>query len=108
MLEADPLRFAELQRRYLSNPNVYCINELVTFDGERSLDSLLMNTPLPKQFDLISIDVDGSVSQPASESVNNPWEKESESWWSLSRCLDDRSGMTTTSGRACSASSRRW
>jgi hypothetical protein len=60
MLEADPLRFGELQRRYLSNPNVFCINELVTFEGERCLDSLLMSTPLPEIFDLMSIDVDGN------------------------------------------------
>jgi hypothetical protein len=60
LLEADPIRFAELQRRYRENDRVYCINELVTFEGERCLDSLLMNTPLPEDFDLLSIDVDGN------------------------------------------------
>jgi hypothetical protein len=36
------------------------LNTYVSFEGRNKLDDLLENTPIPKNFDLLSIDVDGN------------------------------------------------
>jgi len=61
LLEADPDRFQELHQRYVENPSVTCLNEMVAFEGEKSIDSLLKHhTSIPQDFDLLSIDIDGN------------------------------------------------
>jgi hypothetical protein len=58
MIEADPLKY----NRLVGNMKEYgtvCMNAFVRPDGENKLDNLLNITPLPKHFDLLSIDVDG-------------------------------------------------
>lgn len=57
LIEADPSNFAVLKERYKDRPDVHCLNEFVT--PENSLDKLLASTPIPKKFDLLSIDIDG-------------------------------------------------
>lgn len=57
-IESDAGKFAELKTTYKGFP-VMCLNSKVEIDGINSLDSLLKNTPCPKDFDFLSIDVDG-------------------------------------------------
>lgn len=58
MIEADPSKFKSLcenMKRY----DTICINAFVRSQGPSSLDCILRQTPIPKDFDLLSIDVDG-------------------------------------------------
>lgn len=58
-IEADPNPFAILANRYQENPSVICINKTIDFEGENRLDEIFKETPIPSDFDLICIDVDG-------------------------------------------------
>jgi hypothetical protein len=51
--------FEALRERYKNNGKVICLNEYVQARGAKSLDALLAGTPIPKRFDLLSIDIDG-------------------------------------------------
>ena len=59
-VEADPARFQDLLKTYQGNARAHCLNCFVTFEGENSLQNLLKQTPIPKDFDLLSIDIDGN------------------------------------------------
>jgi len=59
LIEANDDRFAELSKLYASRPDVHCIKTLVQFEGPSCLDSIFATTPLPLDFDLLVIDVDG-------------------------------------------------
>ena len=58
MIEADPLKYNLLLKNMKAYDTV-CINTFVRPEGENNLDNILSQTPVPKQFDLLSIDVDG-------------------------------------------------
>lgn len=58
-IEPNTARYAELERTYAGNPNAICVNELVELEGDRCLDAILAKTPIPAEFDLLSIDTDG-------------------------------------------------
>jgi len=58
MIEADPLKYNLLVEN-LKTYDTICINAFVRSEGEYKLDNILSLTPIPKQFDLLSIDVDG-------------------------------------------------
>lgn len=60
LIEASEQRFTELVNTYRDNPRAICVNKLIRFEGEDSLDDALAATPIPKNFDLLSIDVDGN------------------------------------------------
>ncbi|APB33391.1 hypothetical protein GlitD10_1071 [Gloeomargarita lithophora Alchichica-D10] len=64
MLELEPVLGLKTYKvpieRYEDHPQVICARRLVSFEGENSLDSIFIQTPVPKDFDLISIDVDGN------------------------------------------------
>lgn len=60
LLEADATYFEKLEAAYKDNPNAHCVRAFVSFAGASSLDTLLARTPLPKVFDLFSLDVDGN------------------------------------------------
>jgi hypothetical protein len=60
MIEASPEKFKELQRTFVDQPQVHCVREFVTFQGDTSLDSILARTPLPRDFGVLSIDIDGA------------------------------------------------
>jgi hypothetical protein len=60
MIEAQKKKYKELIRTFSGNKEVYCINKFVNFEGPGSLDEILNNTPIPQDFDLLSIDIDGN------------------------------------------------
>jgi hypothetical protein len=58
MIEADPFKYGLL----CGNMKAYgaiCVNAFVRSEGQNKLDNILSSTPIPKEFDLLSIDVDG-------------------------------------------------
>ena len=59
-VEAAADRFQDLVKTYGDNPNAHCVNCFVTFEGGNSLENLLRRTAIPKDFDLLSIDIDGN------------------------------------------------
>jgi hypothetical protein len=60
LIEADTTYFEKLAEVYKDIPRAHCLNEFVEFEGRQSLDSLLARTPIPKDFDLLSVDIDGN------------------------------------------------
>lgn len=60
LIESDPERFRALKRTHAGRANVFPFNRLVSFEGHDRLDALLGQTPIPRDFDLLSIDIDGN------------------------------------------------
>ena len=60
LVERGKTRFKDLQRNYLQNPNVTTINRLVGFGKGDNLYQILRDTPIPVDFDFLSIDIDGN------------------------------------------------
>lgn len=58
LIEADAERIATLKRNF-PQENVHIRNEFVTFEGPSALDNILGETPIPQNFDFLSIDIDG-------------------------------------------------
>ena len=58
LIEGDPDRFADLVANSPSD-RVHAIKAWVAIEGDLRLDALLASTPLPRDFDVLSIDVDG-------------------------------------------------
>jgi len=59
-VEADNERYKELLETYKNNKNAICVNAFVNFTGDFALDAILERTKTPKNFDLLSIDIDGN------------------------------------------------
>ena len=60
LIEGDPARFAALSGRHAERPDVHALHRMVGFEGPDRLDQLLAATPVPIDFDLLSIDIDGN------------------------------------------------
>jgi len=60
LIEADRTYFERLEKEYAQDTGAVCLNEFVSFEGEESLDKIFARTPLPRTFDLFSLDVDGN------------------------------------------------
>jgi len=60
LIEADAASFDALQRNTANRPNVTPLRRLVGFEGPDRLDAILAGTPVPHDFDLLSIDIDGN------------------------------------------------
>ncbi len=58
LIEGDKKFFNELKRNIKSD-KVIKLNKLVTFEGSNKLENILQDTKIPKNFDFLSIDVDG-------------------------------------------------
>lgn len=59
-IEADQTYFEKLKIEFKDIKQAHCINAFVSFYGENSLDKIFSQTPLPKNFDLFSLDIDGN------------------------------------------------
>jgi hypothetical protein len=60
LIEADPKRCVDLQQRHGANSRVMALNRFVGFSASDGLDRLLADTAIPRDFDLLSIDIDGN------------------------------------------------
>lgn len=60
LIEADKTKFKVLQETYKSNNKIHCVRAMVGYDTHNNLDVILAKTPIPKNFDLLSIDIDGN------------------------------------------------
>ena len=60
LIESDAEKFKDLQRNCAQYPAVISVNEFVGFGDRDSLDTILEVTPIPHQFDFLSIDIDGN------------------------------------------------
>ncbi len=60
LIEADRTYFEKLQQEYSGVERTHPVNAFVSFEGEYSLDRIFAKTPLPRTFDLFSLDVDGN------------------------------------------------
>jgi hypothetical protein len=60
LIEADAARFVTLQANVASNPKIIALRRLVGFGADDNLDTILRQTPVPRDFDLLSIDIDGN------------------------------------------------
>ena len=59
LIEGDKEPFKECEERFAEKPNVKCLNSFVSYEGEFKLDRIFLENNVPKNFELISIDVDG-------------------------------------------------
>jgi hypothetical protein len=60
LIEADHALYGELEYAHRENPRVTTLKKVVHFEGADSLDSILASTPIPEDFDFLSIDIDGN------------------------------------------------
>lgn len=62
LIEADAARVADMREMYQRHDNVTCVHSFIALDGDDTLERILAreSPELPKEFDLLSIDVDGA------------------------------------------------
>jgi hypothetical protein len=60
MIEGSTKRFTELEAAFKDNAKVVTLNAFVGFTAADGLDSILASTPIPDDFDVLSIDIDGN------------------------------------------------
>ncbi len=59
-IEGDPQLHEQCVQCYAGRSDIHCLNRWVNFEGPDSLDSILAETPVPRDFDLLSIDINGA------------------------------------------------
>jgi hypothetical protein len=59
-IEGEPDRAKDAERNYAHVPAVVVMTAFVMPNGESSLDKLLARTPCPREFGVLSIDIDGN------------------------------------------------
>lgn len=60
LIEAKEDRYLKLKKNYHDRSDVYCLQRYVNWEGPDSLDNIFAETPLPRDFDLLVIDIDGN------------------------------------------------
>jgi hypothetical protein len=60
LIEGNAERFAELQRNCAQDTNTVAIKTFVGFENHNNLDHILGTTPIPRDFDFLSVDIDGN------------------------------------------------
>jgi hypothetical protein len=59
-VEANPRYYELLASRYADKDEVICLSQVVSFEGENTLDKVLQATAIPLDLDFLSIDIDGN------------------------------------------------
>jgi hypothetical protein len=59
LIEGDKERYDILVKNTKEYSNVIAVNKYISFDGENSLDRILSTLNLPREIDILSIDIDG-------------------------------------------------
>ena len=59
LIEGDEKKFIDLKNEYGEHENLTLVCKYVEIEGDASLDAILLETDIPKDFDLLSIDIDG-------------------------------------------------
>lgn len=60
LIERDPQKYASLERNYAQQPQVTTLRANVGFGPQDGLDQMLAPYPIPRDFDFLSIDIDGN------------------------------------------------
>ena len=60
LIEGSVEKYNELLKNYADNKKVVALNKFVGFSDDSNLDDILINTKIPNDFDLLSIDIDGN------------------------------------------------
>ena len=60
MIEADAVRFADLKILAQRLPRIRPVHRMVSWEGPDRLDVVLAELPVPHDFDVLSIDIDGN------------------------------------------------
>jgi hypothetical protein len=60
LIEAGTKKFSKLQQNYSQRDDVITLNKFVGYKEDDNLDHLLGDTPIPIDFDFLSIDIDGN------------------------------------------------
>ena len=60
LIEGNPKRYKDLLKTFAEDDRVIALNTIVGFGREDGLDSILRETAIPTDFDLLSIDIDGN------------------------------------------------
>lgn len=60
LIEGSAKRCKDLRKRHGANAKVTAINQFVGFNAPNTLDDILSKTPIPVDFDFLSIDIDGN------------------------------------------------
>ena len=58
--EGDEERAHDLKEKYKDVPHIHALHGLVGYGDHDNLDVILENTPIPEDFDILSIDIDGN------------------------------------------------
>jgi methyltransferase FkbM-like protein len=59
LIEGNPAKYKELCKNF-PQTNIVKLCEFVDFKGQKSLENILLGTDIPKEFDFLSIDIDGN------------------------------------------------
>ena len=60
LIEGDPKKYLDLQKTAEAYPTIHPICAMISYTSlSTMLDTLLSTTPIPKDFDILSIDIDG-------------------------------------------------
>lgn len=60
LIEGSAKKFPDLKSNYALRKDVFALNRMVGFDSPHLLDNILSTTPIPLDFELLSIDIDGN------------------------------------------------
>jgi len=60
LIEGSEAKFRDLKRNYADSPQVIARNQFVGFHEQDGLDVILTATPIPRDFDFLTVDIDGN------------------------------------------------